>query len=484
MISLILVGLAVATTLLAAGIGAARYRGGAAVTAGGSLAGLALSLYLLYLAFSRGVVYESFGPLLFKIDKVTAIFTFTVFLVGLAASLYAVDAHPRRNAPSLPPFLAAFIFAIALLGLSANIVTACVCVEIQTFALVLTLLAGEEYSAEAAVKYMYMALLGSAFMAMGLGLTTCSFASLITVGLILYAIGLLLKTGVFPLHAWLPDVDARAHTSVAALSSSVAVAAGLTALSNVLTHYLDILTRSGLCVAVGDALLALAIASIIYGSISAITTADIRRALAYSTIGHMGFALAPYSVGLILLGLKLIPASSLALYIGAMMLYIVVHALGKALLFLAGCVPVDLYGIHEYTGLGGLFRKHRIATWTFLGGALTLSGVPPLPGFIAKLVVILVLTDLALRTASLWYIVALALVVGTAIATPVYSIRRLWHRTFLGTPREQMYPQTPSIFLANAACIILFLALLTLGTIIPFIIPTGLQILIPTSALT
>ncbi len=475
----ILIGLAIATTLLAAGIATARYRGGAAVVAGGTLAGLALSVYMLYVAFSRGVTYESLGPLLFKIDKATAIFTFTVFLIGFAASLFAVDVSPRRNQACLPPFLAAFIFTVSLLGLSANLVTACIFVELQTFSIILSLLAGEEYSGEAAIKYMYMALLGSAFVALGLGLVNIRLAQLIALGLILYAVGLLLKTGVFPLHAWLPDVHARAHTSVSAVLSSVAVASGLIAFSNIIAPYLSKLVSSGLCTALGDAMLALAIASIIYGSVSALTTKDIKRALAYSTIGHMGFALAPFAAGLVLAGMRIVPVSDLAVYSGAMILYLIVHALGKSLLFLAGGLPVGLYGVHDYVELGGLFRKHRVATWTFLGGALTLSGLPPLPGFIAKLIVILTVTDLALRTSSLWYAAALALIVGAAIATPVYSIRRLWHRTFLGEPREYAYPETPPTFLANAACMILFLALIVLGAIVPFVIPVGVEILIP-----
>jgi len=480
---LALIGIAVVTTLLAAGIAVARYRGGAAVVAGGVLAGLALSLYWLYEAFTYGTpIYETVGSLVFKIDKATAVFAFTALLIGFAASLFAVDIQPRRNQAALPPFLAAFIFTVVLLGLSADVLTACVMVELQTLAIILTLLAGEEFASEAAVKYMYMALLGSAVIAAGLGLLGLPEAALVTVGLALFAVGLLLKAGIFPFHAWLPDVHARAHTSASAVLSSVAVASGLVAFMNILPKYIEQVLASKLCSALGNALLALAIASMIYGSLCAISQPDIKRALAYSTIGHMGFALAPLGVGLVLVGSGEAPVSYLSMYMAVSMLYIVVHALGKALLFLAGGLPVGLYGIHEYTHLGGLFRKHKVATWTFLGGALTLSGLPPLPGFLAKLLVILVLTDLALRVGSPWYVAALCLTVGVAIATPVYTIRRLWHRTFLGEPREAEYPPTPHTFLANTACLLLFLALLILGTVVAFMTlgaPAASQILLP-----
>ncbi|GEM_PF-2997087 len=462
-----LIALAVVTTILSAGLAALRYKAGAAAVAGGALFGLCYSFGLIWLTYVKKMsLVWSLGPLEFVINPLTAFFTLTVFIIGFAAALYAVDIEPKRNAAALPPFLSSFIFTVALLGLSGNVLTACIFVELQALSIIYTLIAGEEYASEAAVKYLYMTFLGTMFELLGLGLlfkAVVPAAMVIVTGLALFSIGLLLKVGVVPLHAWLPDVHARAHTSASAVLSSVAVASGYVALMNILlAHYSSMIT-AGTLAPYGYVILGYGIASMLYGSLCAVSQPDVKRALAYSTIGHMGFASIPLGIGLVTAPL-LHSLTAIEMLFAVSLLYLVVHALGKSLLFLAGGLPVALYGVHEYTHLGGLFRRHKVATWTFLGGALTLAGLPPLPGFFAKLLVILTAVDLALKLGPYLGGAVVALVIGAAIITPAYAIRRLWHRTFLGEARDTELPETPKTYLANAACIILLLALIVLGT--------------------
>jgi len=457
---------AIVTTFGAGAIAPANYRAGAAVVVAGTVAGLIASIQLIAMTFLPPYISTvvGIGGLTFTINKLTALFTLTTFIIGFAAALYAVDIVPKRTPAALPPFLSLFIFSIALLGLSADPIAACIFVELQAMSIIFILLAGEEYASEAGVKYLYMTLLGTIIELSGLGLLMIYGAQFV-LGLALFTVGLFLKVGLFPFHAWLPDVHARAHTSASAVLSSVAVASGMVAVMNIVEPMIGsvaALTAFGYC------LLALSIASAAYGSLCAVTQPDVKRALAFSTIGHMGFAGIPFSLAMI------IPSAKWPL-LSISMLYLIVHALGKSLLFLAGGLPVALYGVHEYTHLGGLFRRHKVATWTFLGGALTLSGLPPLPGFFAKL---FVLYSLAYATVALhsWLMGGLlAFILGVAIVTPAYAIRRLWHRTFLGP--EKTYPETPTTYLANAACIILMLALLILGTLPAFALAG--QILVP-----
>ncbi len=458
-----LLALALVTTILAAGLAALRYKAGAAIVAGGTLFGLALSFGMIWLTYLKNThLVVTYGPLEFVVNPLTAFFTLTVFIIGFAAALFAVDIEPKRNAPALPPFLSAFIFTVALLGLSGNLLTACVFVELQALSIVFILIAGEEYASEAALKYLYMTLLGTVIELLGLGLVVQvpALKALLVTGLALFSIGLLLKVGIVPLHAWLPDVHARAHTSASAVLSSVAVASGYVALMNILMrHYMNTLTA---LVPYGYVLLGYGIASMLYGSLCAVTQPDVKRALAYSTIGHMGFASIPLAIGIVLS--PVLSQYTITTLFAISLLYLIVHALGKSLLFLAGGLPVALYGAHEYYSLGGLFRRHKVATWTFLGGALTLAGLPPLPGFFAKLLVILATVELALKLGPYIGGTIVALVVGAAIITPAYAIRRLWHRTFLGEPKDATLPETPKTYLANAACIILLLTLIILGT--------------------
>ncbi len=461
------------TTFAAAAVSVASYRGGAAVVTAGTVAGIILSIQMLIMTFIENVSTNiGVGPLLFAINKLTALFTFTVFIVGFASALYAVDIRPKRTSTVLPPFLALFIFSTALLGLSADIVTVCIFVEVVAMSIVFLMIAGDKYASEAGLKYLYMTLLGTIIELSGVGLLVTRGVSVI--GLALFTVGPLLKVGIVPFHAWLPDVHARAHTSASAVLSSVAVASGYVALMNVLvSHYAKMLI-AGTLAPYGYVILGYGMASMLYGSLCAVSQPDVKRALAYSTIGHMGFASIPLGIGLIVAPL-LHSLTIIETFFAVSLLYLVVHALGKSLLFLAGGIPVALYGVHEYTYLGGLFRRHKVATWTFLGGALTLSGLPPLPGFFAKL---FVLYSLAYATVVLhsWLMGGLlAFMIGVAIVTPAYAIRRLWHRTFLGEAKE--YPEVQKTYLANAACIILMLALLILGTL-PLFALLG-QILVP-----
>ncbi len=455
------------TTFAAAAVSPASYRAGASVVTAGTVAGLILSIQMLIMTFIENLsTCISIGSLLFAINKLTALFTFTVFVIGFASALYAIDILPKRAEAVLPPFLSLFIFSVALLGLSADFVTACIMVELVALSIVFLMFAGDKYASEAGLKYLYMTLLGTIVELAGIGLLYGSYKYVNIVGLSLFSIGLLLKVGVFPFHAWLPDVHARAHTSTSAILSSVAVAAGYVALINILIyHYINILS---ILAPYGYILLGYSMASMFYGSLCAVTQPEVKRALAYSTIGHMGFAGVPLALALI------IPKAA-ATFFAISVLYAIVHSLGKALLFLAGGIPVSLYRAAEYTLLGGLFRRHKVATWTFLGGALTLSGLPPLPGFFAKL---FVLYSLAYATIVLhsWVMGGLlGLAIGIAIVTPAYAIRRLWHRTFLGEAKE--YPEVRKTYLANAACIILMLTLLILGTL-PLFALLG-QILVP-----
>jgi NADH-quinone oxidoreductase subunit L len=141
---------------------------------------------------------------------------------------------------------------------------------------------------------------------------------------------------------------------------------------------------------------------------------DIKRILAYSTLSQLGYMVMAVGLG------GPTPA----------MFHLTTHAFFKALLFLsAGAVIHGLHGEQDIWKMGGLRKKMPVATWTFLFGALALSGVPPFAGFYSK--------DSIFAQALKQHNYALfALGVFVALLTAFYTFR-LFFVAFPGKPRSE-----------------------------------------------
>ena len=180
-------------------------------------------------------------------------------------------------------------------------------------------------------------------------------------GLLVFC-GAMGKSAQFPLHVWLPDAMEGPTPVSALIHAATMVAAGV----YMLCRILFLLTPSPVALAV--------IAYI--GGITALLSAtiafqqnDIKRIIAYSTLSQLGYMV--MAVGLA----GPTPA----------MFHLTTHAFFKALLFLsAGSVILGMHHEQDIWQMGNLRRKMPITFWTFLIGALALSGVPPFSGFYSK----------------------------------------------------------------------------------------------------
>jgi multicomponent Na+:H+ antiporter subunit D len=150
-------------------------------------------------------------------------------------------------------------------------------------------------------------------------------------------------------------------------------------------------------------ILTLAAVTMVVGACGALAQSDIKRLLAYSSVGQMGY---------IILGLGI--GTPLALV--SSLLFIVNHALAKAMLFLMAGVVIETTGTREMGNMGGLSRQMPWTAGAFLVGAMTIAGVPPLFGFFAKFLLIkaaleaghgfLAALAAALAIVTLWYLFA------------------------------------------------------------------------------
>jgi NADH-quinone oxidoreductase subunit L len=170
------------------------------------------------------------------------------------------------------------------------------------------------------------------------------------------------KSAQLPLYMWLPDAMEGPTPVSALIHAATMVTAGvyLVARSNPL---FEVSPKALLTVAIIGGITALFAASI------ALFQLDIKRVLAYSTISQLGY---------------MFMSEGAHNYSGGMFL-LVEHAFFKALLFLAaGAVIHSLGGEQDMRAMGGLRYRLKITFWSFLIGALAISGIPPLAGFWSK----------------------------------------------------------------------------------------------------
>jgi NADH-quinone oxidoreductase subunit L len=261
-------------------------------------------------------------------------------------------------------------------------------------------------------------------------------------------LGCMGKSAQVPFHVWLPDAMEGPTPVSALIHAATMVVAGVYLTARLLPIFevadgaLLVVTIVGLTTALLTGFMALA-------------QTDIKKVLAYSTVGQLGFMFVALGAGE--------PAVA--------MFHLTTHAFFKALLFLgSGSVIHATHHNQEMDKLGGLWRKMPITGTTFFIGSLALAGLPPLAGFWSKDEIFVALNDA-------WGAWALVLLGVAAVMTAFYSTR-LFVRTFMGKPMDQdVYDHThessfvmtgPLIFLALLAIFAGFLIFHDVGEALGF----------------
>ncbi|MBT3668155.1 MAG: monovalent cation/H+ antiporter subunit D family protein [Opitutae bacterium] len=205
--------------------------------------------------------------------------------------------------------------------------------------------------------------------------------------LILFTFGFA-KAGIMPLHSWLPGAMV-APTPVSALLHAVAVVK--VGVFCVIRVYSDIFGVQVLQELDGeDWMIGIACATILISSLIALSQDNLKRRLAFSTIGQLGY---------VVLGATLATEQG----IGGSVLHIAMHACGKITLFFCAGAIFVASGKKYVSELRGLGRKMPITMGAFMIGSLSVIGLPPLGGFVSKWYLVLG----ALDRDMLWVVVIL-----------------------------------------------------------------------------
>ncbi|MNY01822.1 Na(+)/H(+) antiporter subunit D1 [compost metagenome] len=266
-------------------------------------------------------------------------------------------------------------------------------------------------------------------------------------------VGLMLKTALFPFHYWLPSAHGGAPAPVSALLSALVVKASFYL---ILRLWLD---PFGALVARAELLawlpMTLGSAAILWGSWKAIRAPRIKMLIAYSTVAQLGYLF------------LIFPLLGTAGARQAGMMHVFAHGLAKAAMFTAAGVLIKVTGQDTVAGLAGVAGRRPLSLYAFGLAGITIMGLPPSSGFLAKWLLI----EAALQQGH--WIIALMVLVGGLLATAY--VFRVLRQAFLRAPRAGelvAVPRTLELmaFVLAAASVLLglrgveLMALLSIGS--------------------
>ncbi|MCC6532871.1 MAG: hydrogenase 4 subunit B [Burkholderiales bacterium] len=198
-----------------------------------------------------------------------------------------------------------------------------------------------------------------------------------TIAFVLAFAGFGAKAGMMPLHAWLPEAHPAAPSPVSALMSGIMLKTAIYGMVRVIYDLIGNVTwQWGLTVAITGALTAL------FGVLYALMQHDLKRLLAYHSVENIGIILIGIGLSMVFLATGHPAAATLGLIAG--LYHTLNHAVFKGLLFLGAGSILHSTGLRDLNDMGGLIRRMPATAAYFLVGALAISALPPLNGFVSE----------------------------------------------------------------------------------------------------
>lgn len=322
-------------------------------------------------------------------------------------------------------------FGMMVMVSSRNLLTIFVGLELMSLSIYILcgLMRDNLKAAEASLKYFLLGAFASAFFAYGIALLYGSTGSIdirgyseallrghnstiLMLGVALLTVGFAFKIALVPFHMWTPDVYEGAPTSITAfMAAGVKSAAFVTFLRVFYAAFLPLIKDWG------DILWLIAVITMSYANLTALVQDNIKRMLAYSSIAHAGYILVAFVTGEKLL------SSSIIYYL---MAYTFMNIGAFTCVALMGRKGEENLGIDSYAGLSGRHPFVSLCLTIFL---LSLTGVPPLAGFMGKFYVF----SSAIRAGYIW--LAIIGVLNSVVAA-YYYLRVIMYMYFKEPVKE------------------------------------------------
>jgi multicomponent Na+:H+ antiporter subunit D len=361
-------------------------------------------------------------------DRLSALLLLISTLVTIAVLVYSIDqriADYGRETPSTTfhPMYLLLCAGVSLAYLTGDLFTLFVAFEIMLSASYVLITRRTSASRiRSGMTYVTVSLMSSLLFLTMIALTyaaagTVNFADLAgRVGALPEGVRTLLglmflvvfgiKAAIVPLHFWLPDSYPNAPAPVTALFAGLLTKVGVYAL---LRTQILIFPQDG----VWTLLLYLAVATMVVGALGALAQNDLNRLLSFLLVSHIGF---------MIFGLAVFDAAGIA----GTVLYVIHHITVQATLFLVSGLITRRTGTVAIDQMSGLARVSPTLAVLFAIPALTLAGIPPTSGFVAKLSLLQAGAGAGASTA-----VVAGVIVGTSLLT-LYAMARVWVRVFWG----------------------------------------------------
>lgn len=279
----------------------------------------------------------------------------------------------------------------------------------------------------------------------------------------LFFAGFAMKAGFLPFHTWLPEAHPAAPSHVSGVMSGVMLKMGIYGILRVVMHLKTDIYEIGIIIIIISAL------SGLYGITMAVTQKDVKRILAYSSIENIGII--GIGIGLGIIGLHLHNSALILLGFVGSLLHVLNHSLFKPLLFFSAGSVYKQYKTRDINNLGGVIKKMPVTSVLFLFGAIAVSGLPPLNGFISEIIIFsglfkgLSAGGFNLSILMILIIVALALIGGVAI----FSFTRFFGVAFLGNQRNKEIVDAKEISLSGLLPQIAIVVIMLMIGLIPLL---------------
>lgn len=354
------------------------------------------------------------------VDGLSALLLILTQLVALPLFVYARGYFAAAPANWFWPLAGFLVAGMNALVVSADLFNLYVTLEVVGLAAVgLVAMGGSAGQIAAALRYLMVTLVGSCMYLLGVALLygvygTVSIETLTPLvvdgaphaawfAAALILVGLMVKTALFPFHGWLPPAHGGAPAPVSALLSALVVKA---------SFYLILRLWLGPFAALADVAAdlpaVLGAAAILWGSWQAVRASRLKALVAWSTVAQVGY---------LFLIFPLLGDDLRALHAGGMQL--LAHGLAKSAMFAAVGVLIQATGRDAVAGVAGVAARLPLTLFAFGLSGVTLMGLPPSGGFLAKWLLI----EAALVRGR-WEMVVVVLAGGLLAATYVFRVLR------------------------------------------------------------
>lgn len=338
-----------------------------------------------------------------------------------------LKAH-QKGLSDLYSIAIASVFGLHLMVMAINLLSIYLAIEMVSIASYLMVAYRTEnaFSTEAGLKYVLFGAASSAIMLYGISLLYGFSGTLDVVSpggiiqlakvspisssfaVVMVLVGIGFKLSFVPIHFWVPDVYQGAPTPITAYLSTVPKIAAFALLINFLPPFIAANNWKGFDIGIGLSIIG--IVTMIAGNFAAVMQGNVKRMLAYSSIGHTGFAL----MAVVILTVQGVSVLTYYLFVYAL------ANIGALVLATYFANETGAEDIEDYRGLG---LKYPVASVCFVIILISLTGLPITAGFIGKLFVFSAVYSVYEQTHSVWLMLLMLTGALTTVVSLFYYIK-------------------------------------------------------------